>query len=73
MYSGSQHNEMAFPIVPCCTRERKASTMSCHNTWSLNQVEDNRTEAMIQCPHYPVNFVQVRYFIQAIVGTMHVH
>ena len=73
MYSGSQHNETAFSIVPCCTRERKASTTSCHNARSLNQVEDNRMEAMIQCPHYPVNFVQVGYFIQAIVGTMHVH
>ena len=47
--------------------------MSCHNAQSLNQVENNRTKAMIQCPHYPVNFVQVGYFIQAIVGTMHVH
>ena len=47
--------------------------MSCHNARSLNQVENNRTKAMIQCPHYPVNFVQVGYFIQAIVGTMHVH
>ena len=54
-------------------RERKASTMSCHNARSLNQAEDNRTKAMIQCPHYPVNFVQIGYFIQAIVGTMHVH
>ena len=60
----AEHNETAFSIVPCCTRERKASTMSCHNARSLNQAADNLTKVM-ECPHYPVNFVQVGYFIQA--------
>ena len=58
-----RHFQLSGPL-PCCTRERKASTMSCHNSQSLNQAADNLTKVM-ECPHYPVNFVQVGYFIQA--------